>query len=169
MGSISRKTPEQLALYDIFLTTLAMTKITLTFKSTVTDSEAAFEPPWFREAISRLWKGWLEPMAVKRTGRSLSAYSGFHSKVWVPEKTVSGGGMLSISRCTRKVARAPGGTGRGHGMMGGSMRSLCGPHSSSEFPVLRSWEPNPPGLRSPLSTYCFHITKHTPSLSHRHT
>lgn len=56
MGSISRKTPEQLALYDIFLTTLAMTKITLTFKSTVTDSEVAFEPPWFREAISGLWK-----------------------------------------------------------------------------------------------------------------
>lgn len=57
MGSISRKTPEQLALYDIFLTMLAMTKITFTFKSTVTDSEVAFEAPWFREAISGLWKG----------------------------------------------------------------------------------------------------------------
>lgn len=52
-------------------------------------------------------------MAMKTAGQSSSACWGFHSKVWVPEKTVSGGGMLSISRCTRKVARAPGEAGRG--------------------------------------------------------
>lgn len=146
-----------------------MTKITLTFKLTVTDSEVAFEPPWFREAISGLWKGWLEPMAMKTAGRSSSACWGFHCKVWVPEKTVSGGGTLSISRYTRKVAVPLGKQGEEeHGMMGSSMCSLCGSHSRSEFPVIKSWEPDPPSLRNPLSTYCFYTTKHTPSLSHRH-